>query len=107
MGVSPWKLLCSLFIQGIFLLEILGCLLWLWLCVETRLFLNIEKERTAPALLPPLLAALPSLEELPGLDRLPAAARSARLGAGRPCGSRLRVSELWGPWSWDMERAAL
>lgn len=73
-GVSPWKLLRSLFIQGIFLSESLGCLLWLWLCVKTCSFLNIDKQRTAPAFLPSW-AALSSLEELPGLDdRLPAAA---------------------------------
>lgn len=105
-GVSPWKLLRSLFIQGIFLSESLGCLLWLWLCVKTCSFLNIDKQRTAPAFLPSW-AALSSLEELPGLDdRLPAAA----LLCTSQCGSCVWQPSLrlnWGPWIWDGEPVAL
>nr|KAF6363161.1 hypothetical protein mPipKuh1_010158 [Pipistrellus kuhlii] len=85
-GVSPWKLLRSLFIQGIFLLESLGCLF----CVETRSFLNIEKERTAPAFLPSWRHWLPwkNCQDLTGFQQPPC---SARLSAGQACGSRLRV----------------
>lgn len=54
-GVSPWKLLRVLYLFRVFSYwRASAGLLWLWLCVETRLFLNIEKERTGPAFFPPL-----------------------------------------------------
>lgn len=107
-GVSPWKLLRVLYLFRVFSYwRASAGLLWLWLCVETRLFLNIEKERTGPAFFPSSgRHCLPwkNCQDLTGFQRTPC---SARLGAGHACGSRLRVSELWGPCSWDVEQMAL
>lgn len=62
-GVSPWKLLRVLYLFRVFSYwRASADLLWLWLCVETRLFLSIEKERTGPAFFPSSGQALPSLE---------------------------------------------